>query len=145
MFDDSLSDLSRTPSPLPDPLPPLDSSMSSPSATATKSVSVTNPATSAAEASGTPSNHTGYPQPYHFSPGASAVPGIFSGYSPVSSESVNLLGYKTPPQSLPMNFGALPMSNDTSNSFMSPPFIPPSMPLSVQSQFSPPGVQQVHN
>ena len=133
MFDDSLSDLSRTPSPLPDPLPPLDSSISSPSATATKSVSVT---TSAAEASGTPSNHTGYPQPYHFSPGASAVPGIFSGYSPVSSESVNLLGYKTPPQSLPMNFGALPMSNDTSNSFMSPPFIPPS----VQSQFSPPGV-----
>ena len=50
-----------------------------------------------------------------------------------------------PPQSLPMNFGALPMSNDKSNSFMSPPFIPPSMPLSVQSQFSPPGVQQVHN
>ena len=78
------------------------------------SVSVTNPATSAAEASGTsPSNHTGYPQPRHFSPGTSAA---FSGYSPVSSESVTLMGYKTPPQSLPAD--ALPMSNVTSNTFL---------------------------
>lgn len=105
VFDDDTFDLSRTPSPFFEPQQSLSldsstSSVSSPSTTTTTTpVSLANQATSVAEGTYTwsgilPSNLAGYPQPPHVPPGTNAVPGTSAGYSPMSLESINHMGYK---------------------------------------------------